>query len=188
MIAQIGKIGLLGLAMAALGADMVPLNQQQARTSPEWITRGVMYQIQPRAFTPEGTFKAAQARLPKLADLGVTILYLCPVFVADDDMDQASWSPRQKKSGMNNPRNPYRMKDFYHVDPEYGTDQDLKNFAAAAHALKMRVMLDMVFLHCGAEGDFPQGTSGFHQARQGRQGSECGVGVSGTELRQSRSP
>ena len=154
MIAQIGKIGLLGLAMAALGADMVPLNQQQARTSPEWITRGVMYQIQPRAFTPEGTFKAAQARLSKLADLGVTILYLCPVFVADDDMDQASWSPRQKKSGMNNPRNPYRMKDFYHIDPEYGTDQDLKNFAAAAHALKMRVMLDMVFLHCGPKAIF----------------------------------
>jgi len=143
-----GILGMTLAAVVALAADM-PLNQRQARISPEWVTGGVMYQIQPRAFTPEGTLKAAEARLPRLSELGVTVLYLCPVFVADDDMDQAFWSPRQKKSGMNNPRNPYRMKDFYHVDPEYGTDQDLKDFVAAAHALELRVMLDMVYLHCG---------------------------------------
>jgi len=151
------SVGLLGMALAAaaaLAADNVPLNQRQARTSPGWVTDGVMYQIQPRAFTPEGTLKAAEARLPKLAELGVTVLYLCPIFVADDDMDQTFWSPRQKKSGMNNPRNPYRMKDFYHVDPEYGTDQDLKDFVKAAHALKLRVMLDMVYLHCGPKAVF----------------------------------
>jgi len=146
----------LALACAAQAADTVPLNQRQARTSPEWLTGGVMYQIQPRAFTPEGTLKAAQARLPRLAELGVTVLYLCPIFVADDDMDQRFWSPRQKRSGMNNPRNPYRMKDFYHVDPEYGTDQDLKEFVKAAHALKLRVMLDMVYLHCGPKAVFLQ--------------------------------
>ena len=142
-----------GVACAVAGfmlaAEPVPLNRKQARTSPEWLTDGVMYQIQPRAFTPEGTLAAAAARLPKLAELGVTIVYLCPIFVADDDGDVSGWSSRQKKSGMNNPRNPYRMKDFYHVDPEYGTDQDLKDFVAAAHRLRLRVMLDMVYLHCG---------------------------------------
>jgi glycosidase len=55
---------------------------------------------------------------------------------------------------MNNPRNPYRMKDFYHVDPEYGTDDDLKAFVQAAHRLKLRVMLDMVYLHCGPKAVF----------------------------------
>ncbi len=155
MIRQIGRIGvMLSAALLAHATDQVPLHQRQARPSPAWLTDGVIYQIQPRAFTPEGTLKAAQARLPKLAELGVTVLYLCPIFVADDDMDQAFWSPRQKKSGMNNPRNPYRMKDFYHVDPEYGTDQDLKEFVAAAHVLKLRVMLDMVYLHCGPKAVF----------------------------------
>lgn len=142
-----------GMACAAAGfvlaAEPVPLNRKQARTSPEWLTDGVMYQIQPRAFTPEGTLAAAAARLPKLAELGVTVVYLCPIFVSDDDGDVSGWSSRQKKSGMNNPRNPYRMKDFCHVDPEYGTDQDLKDFVAAAHRLRLRVMLDMVYLHCG---------------------------------------
>lgn len=158
---MIGRIGLVALAAAWAGAADVPLNQRQARVSPEWVTGGVMYQIQPRAFTPEGTLKAAEARLPRLAGLGVSIVYLCPVFVADDDMNQAFWSPRQKKSGMNNPRNPYRMKDFYHVDPEYGTDRDLKDFVAAAHALKLRVMLDMVYLHCGPTAVFIKGHPDF---------------------------
>ena len=102
-----GLIALIGLVAAApvMGRDTAPLNQRQARTSPEWLTGGVIYQIQPRAFTPEGTLKAAESRLPRPADLGVTVLYLCHVLVADDDMDRASWSPRQKASGMNNPRN-----------------------------------------------------------------------------------
>ena len=130
------------------------LRSLSARPSPEWVTRGVMYQIQPRAFTPEGTLKAATARLPKVAALGVDIVYICPVFVSDDCADQTTWSPRQRKSGMNNPRNPYRMKDYYHVDPEYGTDEGLKQFIAEAHTLDMRVLLDMVYLHCGPNAVF----------------------------------
>jgi len=149
---HLGYAALLTIATLAADAESVPINQRQARTSPEWITGGVMYQIQPRAFTPEGTLPAATARLPKVAELGVDIIYICPVFVADDDPE--GWSPRQKKSGMNNPRNPYRMKDYYHVDPEYGTDADLKAFVAEAHRLGMRVMLDMVYLHCGPNAVF----------------------------------
>jgi len=146
--------GLLALATLATDGQAVPLNQQQARPSPEWVTRGVMYQVQARAFTPEGTLAAATARLPQVAALGVDIVYLCPVFVADDDPDPRFWSPRQKASGMNNSRNPYRMKDYYHVDPEYGTDDDLKAFVAEAHRLGMRVLLDMVYLHCGPKAVF----------------------------------
>jgi cyclomaltodextrinase / maltogenic alpha-amylase / neopullulanase len=150
----IGVASLLALAACVSAAAPTPLNEREARPSAEWVTRGVMYQIQPRAFTPEGTLRAATARLPKVAELGFDIIYLCPVFVADDDPNVQGWSPRQKKSGMNNPRNPYRMKDYYHVDPEYGTDDDLKAFIAEAHRLGMRVLLDMVYLHCGPNAVF----------------------------------
>ncbi len=144
------------LAPAASAAEVKPtvLHERQARPSPEWVTRGVMYQIQPRAFTPEGTLKAATVRLAKVAEMGVDIVYLCPVFVSDDEPNRDSWSPRQKASRTNNPRNPYRMKDYYHVDPEYGTDDDLKACVAEAHRLGIRVMLDMVYLHCGPNAVF----------------------------------
>lgn len=132
----------------------LPLNRKDARKSPDWVTNGIIYQIQPRAFTQEGTLKAATGRLPNVAELGINIVYLCPVFLADDDPDTTSWSPRQKASGMNNPRNPYRMKDYYQVDPEYGTDNDLKDFVAEAHKLGIHVMLDMVYMHCGPKAVF----------------------------------
>lgn len=147
------SFGLLFLPQAnaqeTAAQETAALHAQTARFSPDWIVDGVLYQINPRAFTPEGTLSKAAEKLPKLAELGVTVVYLCPVFVADDDPRTEFWSPRQKKSGMNNPRNPYRMKDYFHVDPEYGTDDDLKAFINEAHRLGMRILLDMVYLHCG---------------------------------------
>lgn len=136
------------------GQNNTQINELCATKAPEWITNGVIYQMQLRAFTPEGTLKAATARLNELAKLGITVIYICPVCVADDDPDQRFWSPRQKASGMNNPRNPYRIKDYYHVDTEYGSDDDLKEFITGAHHLGMRVMLDMVYLHCGPNAVF----------------------------------
>lgn len=142
----------VGLSVAQ-GAEPV-LHDQDARKAPDWLTKGVMYQINPRAFTESGTLKEAMDKLEYLAQIGVTIVYLCPVFVADDDMDRTFWSPRQKSSGMENPRNPYRMKDYYNVDPEYGTNEDLKEYVKKAHSLGLSVMLDMVFLHCGPKAVF----------------------------------
>ncbi|MDX9981355.1 MAG: alpha-amylase family glycosyl hydrolase, partial [Lentisphaeria bacterium] len=141
---------------AALGGDLpdpIPedIRARQVRPSPAWFTHGIIYQVQPRAFTPEGTLAAATARLPEVAALGTTIVYLWPVTVADDDLNPDYWSPRQKACNLNNPRNPYRTKDYYHVDPEYGSDQDLKDFIRAAHRLGLRVMLDLVYLHCGPD-------------------------------------
>jgi glycosidase len=124
-------------------------NKPLARKSPDWLKRSVMYQVYLRAFTPEGTLKAATQKLPELAELGVDIVYLCPIFLQDDDMRQEFWSPRQIASGCNNPKNPYRIKDYYSIDPEYGTEDDLRDFVRVAHSLNLRVLLDIVFLHCG---------------------------------------
>lgn len=125
------------------------VSEKTARKPVEWLQHGIIYQINTRAFTPEGTLKAAEAKLPHIANLGVTIVYLCPVFCSDDDMDPKFWSARQKGSLMGNPKNPYRMKDYFHVDSEYGTDADLKSFVKTAHSLGLKVMLDLVYFHCG---------------------------------------
>ena len=125
------------------------LHDRQARQSPDWFRRGLTYQVMPRSMSEAGTLNGAEAHLERLRDLGVTTLYLMPVNVADTDMDQAHWSPRQIRSGYNDPRNPYRAADYFHVDPEYGTDQDLKDYIDHAHELGMKVLLDLVFFHCG---------------------------------------
>ena len=146
--------GLLGVFLFPLASFAANAWMQEARKTPAWFTEGVMYQIQPRAFTPEGTLKAAEGKLPYLKDLGVTIAYLVPVMKMDESMDKSFWSPRQIRSGFGNPKNQYRIADYFHVDEEYGTDQDLKDFCVAAHKLGLKVLFDLVYLHCGPTAPF----------------------------------
>ena len=93
---------------------------------PDWLARNAVYQINPRTFTKEGTISAITAELEFLKGLGFNIIYLCPIFEEDATTDPKNISPRQKKSKTNNPKNPYRMSDYYFIDSEYGTAEDLK--------------------------------------------------------------
>lgn len=116
---------------------------------PEWLSRSAVYQINPRTFSREGTIKAVTDELPKLKDLGFRVMYLCPIFEEDSSEDRSFWSARQKKSETDNPKNPYRMNNYFKIDSEYGTENDLREFIEEAHGLGMRVLLDLVYLHIG---------------------------------------
>lgn len=129
--------------------SVADIRTSHARPVPDFLRGAVMYQLFTRMFTPEGTFAAAQRKLPELKELGVDIVYLTPHQLADDDPDPRFWSGRQKSSKMGNAKNPYRQKDFYAVDPEYGTSEDLRAFVAEAHRLGLRVLFDLVYFHCG---------------------------------------
>ena len=113
------------------------------------VKNAVIYQINLRVFTKEGTLAAAEKFLPEVADTGADIVYLCPFMESDSDPDPAHWSMRQRQSRCSNPRNPYRLSDFYKVDPEYGTDDDLRSFVKTAHSLNLKVMADLVYMHAG---------------------------------------
>ena len=115
----------------------------------EEVKNAVIYQINLRVFTHEGTFAAAEKFLPEVAATGADWVYLCPFVEADSDMDESHWSIRQRRSNCGNPRNPYRVKDYFKIDSEYGDDDSLRSFAAAAHKLNLKVMTDLVYMHAG---------------------------------------
>lgn len=104
-------------------------------THPEWSQNAVIYQINTRQFTPEGTFKAAQAQLPRLKKLGVDILWLMPIH------------PIGKENRKGTLGSPYSVLDYYAVNPEFGTEADFKAFVDAAHAQGFKVILDLVANH-----------------------------------------
>lgn len=103
--------------------------------NPEWSKNAVLYQINTRQFTPEGTFRAAERELPRLKTLGVDILWLMPVH------------PIGEKNRKGTLGSPYSVRDYYGVNPEFGTLEDLKHFVDAAHAQGMYVILDWVANH-----------------------------------------
>lgn len=117
--------------------------------SPDFLRESVIYQIVLRNFTRRGTLRAATEMLPHVRDCGADIAYLTPFMTMDTDKDVSGWSPRQIKAGFDTPKNPYRIADYFHVDPEYGDEKDLKAFVERAHALGLKVVFDLVYYHCG---------------------------------------
>src|SRR5215210_3203005 len=97
---------------------------------PEWTKNATIYQINTRQFTREGTFRAAETHLPRLKSLGVDILCLMPIHKIGE---------KNRKGTLGSP---YSVKDYYSVNPEFGTLEDLKHFVAAAHAEGFHVILD----------------------------------------------
>ncbi len=116
------------------------------------LSKSIIYQIYLRTFTAEGTLKAAEAMLPHLHELGIDIIYMSACNT--EDISVEGQSKRQKASGMNNPKNPYRIIDYFSVDEEYGTLEDLQDFIKTAHNYGMKVLIDLVFFHCGANAVF----------------------------------
>ena len=115
----------------------------------QWLKSAVVYQIVLRNFTRDGDFRAAARMLDFVRSAGVDAIYLSPFVEMDRDMDERGWSPRQLASGYHTPKNPYRISNYDRIDPEYGGDADFAEFCGRAHALGMRVLLDLVYLHCG---------------------------------------
>ena len=111
-----------------------------------------IYQVYPRTFTADGTLKAAEKLLPHIKELGFDIVYLSAINKEDDSFE--GMSPRQIASGFNNPKNPYRITDYFDVDEEYGTVSDLRDFIKTAHQNNLRVLIDLVYLHCGKNAVF----------------------------------
>ena len=101
----------------------------------EWSKNAVLYELNTRQFTPEGTFAAAERQLPRLAALGVDIVWLMPIH------------PIGVVNRKGTLGSPYSVRDYYAVNPEFGTIEDLRRFVDAAHALGMHVILDWVANH-----------------------------------------
>ncbi len=102
---------------------------------PDWSLDATLYELNTRQFTEAGTFGAAEAHLPRLAGLGVDIIWLMPIH------------PIGEKNRKGSLGSPYSVRDYFGVNPEFGTLDDLKRFIAAAHALGMHVILDWVANH-----------------------------------------
>ncbi len=103
-------------------------------TQPVGQENRVNYQLNIGAFTPEGTFKAAQGQLARLDTLGIDILWLMPIYPRGATMNS-----------------PYAVMDYKAVNPAYGTVTDLKEFVMVAHKLGMKVWLDWVPNHAAVE-------------------------------------
>ncbi len=97
----------------------------------------VLYEMHVGTFTPEGTWAAAMAQLPALADLGITVIEMMPVA---EFAGAFGWG--------------YDGVDLYAPTRLYGRPDDLRAFVDRAHALNIGVILDVVYNHLGPDGNY----------------------------------
>jgi glycosidase len=83
-----------------------------------------------------GDLKGISDHLDYLNELGVTAIWLNPVL--ENDMKGGSYHG-------------YATTDYYKVDPRFGTNEEYKNLIEKAHSKDMKVVMDMIFNHCGSD-------------------------------------
>jgi Alpha amylase, catalytic domain len=103
----------------------------EARAGQPWWKSAVVYQIYPRSFADSngdgiGDLAGTADRLDDLADLGVDVLWLSPIYPSPQD-----------DAG-------YDISDYQGVDPTFGSLEDFDALLAAVHARRMRLIMDLV--------------------------------------------
>jgi glycosidase len=102
------------------------------------LSNGVMYEVNIRQITPEGTLKAFTGQhLERLKSLGIDVIWLMPVY-------PISLKNRKMPLGSY-----YSVADYTGINPEFGTLDDMKDLVKKAHALGMLVIFDWVPNHTG---------------------------------------
>ena len=137
MIKALTALALILSAAPALAqtADRYAPESFEGVRHPAWSRKAVIYQVNTRQFTREGTFKAATRELPRLARLGVDIIWVMPIHPIGVE---------QRKGTLGSP---YSVRDYRAVNPELGTMAEFKAFVSAAHANGMKVVIDWVANH-----------------------------------------
>ena len=102
---------------------------------PDWSYRSVLYEMNVRQLTHEGTLRAAASRLAFLRDLGVDVVWLMPVHPIGVEGRKGTLGSY------------YAIRDYRAINPEFGTMADFERFLDRAHKLGMRVILDYVANH-----------------------------------------
>ncbi|MFC2138072.1 alpha-amylase family glycosyl hydrolase [Bacteroidota bacterium] len=121
-------------------------------THPEWSKNAVIYEVNVRQFSPEGTFEAFGEHLPRLKELGVDIIWLMPIFPIGEVNRKATQDlliheiedPAEREKYLGSA---YAIKDYKAVNPEHGTSEDFKALVNKIHELGMYVIVDIAINH-----------------------------------------
>lgn len=111
--------------------DLVP--DQVDYVQPQWVKSAVVYQLDFRVFTPEGTFEKAALELPRLKKMGINTIHLLPVY-------KSGWSPNEKGT-----QSKFCVLDFNILEGGPSAEASLKQFISMVRQNEMHVVLDLPY-------------------------------------------
>ena len=105
----------------------------------DWCLNTNVYEVNLRQYTSEGTLDAFRLHLPRLADMGVGVLWFMPL------------TPISKKSRKGSMGSYYACSSYTTINPEYGTMEMFRGLVLEAQRLGMKVIIDWVANHTGCD-------------------------------------
>ena len=108
------------------------------------ISKGLCDRNKPRRYHG-GDLQGVINRLPYLKDLGVTALWLNPIYDNTNQLDTKETDNGEPSTGYHG----YGAVDFYGVEEHFGDLAKLRELVAKAHALGLKIIQDQVANHCG---------------------------------------
>ena len=128
----------LCLSAPVMAKQALPITEgKSAVKHVKWAHSANIYEVNIRQYTPEGTFRAFEAHLPRLQKMGVKILWIMPI-------NPISQLKRKGSLGSY-----YAVSDYKAINPEYGTLDDFKHLVNTAHKMGFKVIVDWVANHTG---------------------------------------
>jgi cyclomaltodextrinase len=121
--------------VAARASEPADYSILPARSTPAWVRQGIIYEIFTRQFSATGDFNGITAQLDRLQQLGVDILWLMPIH------------PVGKLKSKGALGSPYAVRDYYGINPEYGTAADVHRLVGEAHRRGLKLIIDIVANH-----------------------------------------
>lgn len=113
----------------------VDLNMHSGAPVPDWLPGETLYEIYVRSFSNQGSFNAVKEKLEHIKKLGINLIWLTPIYPIGE---------LGRKGSLGSP---YSVKDYFNVNPEYGSNDEFRELINAAHNLDMKVIIDMVPNH-----------------------------------------
>ena len=120
-------------------AALIPDSTATTVVHPDWAPNAVIYEVNLRQYTPEGTLKAFATHLPRLKELGADILWFMPVHPISKDGRKGTLGSY------------YAVADYKAFNPEFGTLDEFKALVRKAHDMGFKVIIDWVPNHTGRD-------------------------------------
>jgi cyclomaltodextrinase / maltogenic alpha-amylase / neopullulanase len=127
--------GLIALFAISACTPQAAENTITGINPPEWSYSQTIYEVNIRQYSPEGSFTAVKDDLPRLKELGVGIIWLMPIHPIGE---------LNRKGTLGSY---YSVRDYFDVNPEFGTKDDFRALVEATHAHGMYLILDWVANH-----------------------------------------
>jgi len=125
--------------LLAAGMSQTTKTPPPAAFRPSWLRRANIYEVNIRQYTREGTFNAFAKNLDRLKAMGVEIIWFMPI------------NPISKADRKGTLGSYYAVSDYTSVNPEFGTLADFRQLIKTIHSKGIKVILDWVPNHTGAD-------------------------------------